>query len=224
MNRPSRHERPEAAQLNVYKELNEKICRMSPKTREASVVGAYVTLSLFLPEMVMKTLYLIGAGVASLGFLSGCASTPDGAVATAALAARSDSRVSGNVSFSETASGLKIWGKIAGLTPGAHGFHIHETGDCSAPDAMSAKGHFNPSTKTHGHHGDQEHHSGDMPNLMADAQGNATYSFELTGLSLSGPNGVLGRSVVVHADPDDYKSQPAGNSGKRIACGVITSR
>ena len=105
---------------------------------------------------------------------------------------------------------------------------MHEVGDCSAADATSAKGHFNPAAKAHGHHGGAERHAGDMPNLVADASGKAMLSAELDMLSLTeGPTGILKRSVVIHAavvihaDPDDYKSQPAGNSGKRVACGVI---
>ncbi|RIX43500.1 MAG: superoxide dismutase family protein [Rhodocyclales bacterium GT-UBC] len=154
--------------------------------------------------------------------LAACATTPSGPAASATLAARSGSTVSGSVQFVEVTGGLRVEGKLAGLTPGEHGFHVHEAGDCSAPDASSAKGHFNPAGKSHGHHGSTEHHGGDMPNLVANASGEANYSFELKGVALSGPNGVVGRSVVVHADPDDYKSQPAGNSGKRVACGVIT--
>lgn len=162
--------------------------------------------------------------VLAAGLLAACATTPSGPAASATLAARSGSTVSGSVNFVEASSGLRIEAKLAGLTPGEHGFHIHEVGDCSAADASSAKGHFNPAGKAHGHHGGEEHHGGDMPNLVANAQGEATYSFELKGVALSGPNGVVGRSVVVHADPDDYKSQPAGNSGKRVACGVIALR
>jgi Cu-Zn family superoxide dismutase len=117
---------------------------------------------------------------------------------------------------------LRVQARIAGLTPGEHGFHVHEAGDCSAPDASSAKGHFNPAGKQHGHHGGGERHAGDMPNLVADAAGNATVNGEVTLLSLGNDaNGIINRSVVIHADPDDYKSQPAGNSGKRVACGTI---
>ena len=103
-----------------------------------------------------------------------------------------------------------------------HGFHVHEVGDCSAADASSAKGHFNPAGKGHGHHHGPERHAGDLPNLVADAAGRATYRAEVDMLTLDkGPMGIVGRSLVVHADPDDYRSQPAGNSGKRVACGVI---
>ena len=163
-------------------------------------------------------------GIMSTALLAACASIPEQPAATATLSARSGSNVSGSVGFAETSGGLKIRAKVAGLAPGAHGFHIHEAGDCSAPDAASAKGHFNPAAKAHGHYSEADHHGGDMPNLMANAQGEATFDFTIAGLGLSGPNGVVGRSIVVHADPDDYKSQPAGNSGARIACGVIVAR
>jgi Cu-Zn family superoxide dismutase len=156
--------------------------------------------------------------------LAGCATSVSGPSASADLMARSGSTVSGNVRFAEMNGRMRIEANVAGLTPGEHGFHVHELGDCSAPDASSAKGHFNPAAKAHGHHGSEERHGGDMPNLVANAQGEAHYTAELTGLNLSGPNSIAGRSVVIHADPDDYKSQPAGNSGKRIACGVIAAR
>lgn len=156
--------------------------------------------------------------------LGACASTPMAPSASADLQARSGSTVAGKVVFTETPGGLQIDATVSGLTPGEHGFHVHEAGDCSAPDATSAKGHFNPLGKAHGHHASDEHHGGDMPNLVADAQGEARYRAVVKGLSLSGASGVVKRSVVIHADPDDYKSQPAGNSGKRIGCGVIVPR
>lgn len=160
----------------------------------------------------------------SAALLGACATPAGGPSASADLQARSGSAVSGKVSFSEAGGKLRVEALVAGLTPGEHGFHIHEAGDCSAPDAASAKGHFNPAGKAHGHHAGNERHGGDMPNLVANAAGEARFAGEISGLSLSGASGVVGRSVVVHADPDDYKSQPAGNSGKRIACGVIVAR
>lgn len=172
----------------------------------------------------MKNNAVLVLSTVSAVLLAACASTPSGPSATAQLMAKSGSNISGTVNFVETGGVLRIDAKVAGLTPGEHGFHIHEVGDCSAPDAASAKGHFNPASKAHGHHDSAEHHGGDMPNLVANAQGEASYSAELKGVTLSGPMGVAGRSVVVHADPDDYKSQPAGNSGKRVACGVIAAR
>ena len=172
--------------------------------------------------MKNQSVFILSACAAVL--LGGCASSLGGPSATAELQPRSGSTVSGSVRFIEVDGKLRVEAKVAGLTPGEHGFHVHEAGDCSAPDASSAKGHFNPTGKAHGYHGSAERHGGDLPNLLANAQGEATYSAEVSGLSLSGATGVVGRSVVVHADPDDYKSQPAGNSGKRVACGVIAAR
>lgn len=158
-------------------------------------------------------------------FLAGCAGfMPGKPVAQANLEGRSGSQVKGVVTFHRAGDATIVRAEVAGLTPGEHGFHVHEAGDCSAPDAASAKGHFNPHGMKHGyhHHHHAERHVGDLPNLVADAQGRAVYKAEVKGLSLSaGAEGIVGRSVVVHADPDDYHSQPAGNSGKRVACGVI---
>lgn len=161
--------------------------------------------------------------VASVLVISACASTSmSGPRAEAKMEARSGSSVAGMVSFSQQGNTLMVEAKISGLTPGEHGFHIHESGDCSAADASSAKGHFNPGAKSHGHHAGMERHGGDMPNLVADAYGNASFKAEVSMLTLgSDATGIMNRSVVIHADPDDYKSQPAGNSGKRIACGTI---
>lgn len=170
-----------------------------------------------------KITILLSISCAAL--LTACATTPAGPRAEARLEARSGSAVSGMVSFVQVGDKLRVEALISGLTPGEHGFHIHESGDCSAPDAMSAKGHFNPADKAHGHHGGNERHAGDMPNLVADAGGKASFKGEIGLLSLGGDaNGIVGRSVVVHADPDDYKSQPAGNAGKRVACGTIRAR
>lgn len=162
---------------------------------------------------------LIGLCAASM--LAACASQSAAPAASATLAAKSGSQVSGTVGFNEIPGGLRLTADVKGLTPGEHGFHIHDSGDCSAPDAVSAKGHYNPNSKMHGHHGGAEHHGGDMPNLVANAQGEAKMSTELKGLTLAE---VTARSVVIHADPDDYKSQPAGNSGKRVACGTIVGK
>lgn len=136
--------------------------------------------------------------------------------AHADLAPASGSTVSGTVTVTAVDGGVRLAVTATGLKPGVHGFHVHEVGDCSAPDASSAKGHFNPGGKPHGSH------AGDLADLTADASGAATLSVVMTGLSLDeGPTGIIGRAFVIHADPDDHVSQPAGNSGKRVACGVI---
>lgn len=153
--------------------------------------------------------------------LAACQSMPAPGSVQVRLEPKSGSSVTGTVTFTPSSDGILVIANLKGLTPNAeHGFHVHEKGDCSAPDAMSAGGHFNPSDSAHGAAG-ANHHAGDMPNLRADAYGNASYRTLLAGIALEGSQGVLGRSVVVHRDPDDYKSQPAGNSGPRIACGVI---
>ncbi len=158
--------------------------------------------------------------------MAGCAGMPSAAPsAVAQVQARSGSQVSGTVSFTPRGDAVVVEASISGLTPGPHGFHVHEAGDCSAADASSAKGHFNPMNHPHGHHGKSERHAGDLPNLTADSNGNASYRAEVRGVQVTGgPAGIIGRSVVIHADPDDYQSQPAGNSGRRVGCGIITAR
>lgn len=164
------------------------------------------------------------AGTAVLA-VAGCSHSPrSDAQAQAKLQARSGSMVAGLVSLMGVGERLVVEARVSGLTPGEHGFHVHESGDCSAPDASSAKGHFNPDGKGHGHHHGNERHAGDLPNLVADASGNANYRAEVSQLKLgAGKYNIVGLSLVIHADPDDYKSQPAGNSGKRVACGTIAA-
>ncbi|MCX8004577.1 MAG: superoxide dismutase family protein [Burkholderiaceae bacterium] len=156
--------------------------------------------------------------------LAGCAVfSPGPTAAVAELMPTEGNFVAGSARFEEHGGKVVITAEIRGLPPGGeHGFHVHEKGDCSSPDAMSAGGHFNPGGKPHAHYGQAERHAGDMPNLLADADGVAKFRFETTVLTVRpGPASVIGRALVVHRDPDDYKSQPAGNSGPRIACGVI---
>jgi Cu-Zn family superoxide dismutase len=150
------------------------------------------------------------------------AQAQDGTKATAKLEPKSGSQVTGTITFTKTGDEVHVVGDIENLTAGKHGFHIHEKGDCSAPDASSAGGHFNP---THQHHGGPttpERHVGDLGNIEPDASGKV--HFDWTGkMSLSGADSIIGKSVVVHEKADDLKTDPAGNSGARIACGVIVS-
>jgi Cu-Zn family superoxide dismutase len=140
----------------------------------------------------------------------------------ATLAPSAGNNVAGNVVFVQEGRKLFVIAEVTGLKPGAHGFHVHEKGDCSAPDFSSAGGHFNPGSQPHGDPTAGAHHAGDMPVLMADASGKATARAELRTMSIDGSaNDIVGKAVVVHADPDDFRTQPAGNSGARIACGVI---
>ena len=128
----------------------------------------------------------------------------------------------GTVTFAQRGDRVRVTAQLSGLRPGAeHGFHIHEKGDCSSGDGMSAGGHFNPAGKPHGAQS-APHHAGDMPSIRADSYGNANANFELAEVSIgSGAADIVGKGLIVHADPDDYKTQPTGNAGARLACGVI---
>jgi Cu-Zn family superoxide dismutase len=170
----------------------------------------------------MKRLALTALAAAILA--SGCSTfEQNGPRAVAKLESAKGNPVWGSVSFVEHGGVVTVRGDVRGLRPsGEFGFHVHEKGDCSAPDFTSAGGHFNPAGKAHAHFGQAERHAGDMRSLRADGEGNATYVFETPLLTVKpGPNSVVGKAVVLHANPDDYTSQPAGNSGPRIACGLI---
>ena len=141
---------------------------------------------------------------------------------SATLAPSAGNNAAGNVVFVQEGRKLFVIAEVTGLKPGPHGFHVHEKGDCSAADFSSAGGHFNPDSQPHGNPATGAHHAGDMPLLVADASGKATARAELRSMTVGGgASDVVGKSVVVHADVDDFRSQPAGNSGARIACGVI---
>ncbi|MBD3377545.1 superoxide dismutase family protein [candidate division KSB1 bacterium] len=127
----------------------------------------------------------------------------------------------GTVTFERGENGIVVCGLIEGLTPGKHGFHIHEYGDCSAADATTAGGHYNPEGVEHGARTDEVRHVGDLGNIEANEEGMATFEFTDAHLALDGPHSILGRAVVVHANEDDLTSQPTGAAGPRVACGVI---
>ena len=196
----------------------------------------------------MKTAIVLTACAATLA-LAACSKAPETAPATTAtmatpggdaaadttaaaaptalvaLAPTKDSKVSGTLTLSQEPGGVGITGTVGNLEPGSkHGFHVHEKGDCSAPDAASAGGHFNPSMGEHGNPGAAGgHHLGDIPNLEADSAGTAQVKMTVAGATLrdGGPNDLIGKGVIVHAMPDDYMTQPSGNSGGRVACGGI---
>lgn len=141
------------------------------------------------------------------------------------LKATQGNRAAGTLELSPDNHGLRIAGTITGLKADAeHGFHVHENGDCSAADASSAGAHFNPGNVAHGNPTGEAHHAGDMANIKADAKGAASVDMHIKGLTLGdgGASDVLNKALIVHADPDDYTTDPAGNAGARIACGVIS--
>lgn len=141
--------------------------------------------------------------------------------AVAVLRPTEGNDVHGIVTFTPAEDGIRIVADIEGLSPGKHGFHIHEYGDCSAPDGTSAGGHFNPEDKPHGAPGDAERHVGDLGNLEADAEGRAHYERVDSLISFTGSHSIIGLAVIIHAGEDDFVSQPTGNAGPRAACGVI---
>ncbi|WP_394002820.1 superoxide dismutase family protein [Luteimonas sp. WGS1318] len=153
--------------------------------------------------------------------------TATGAGAGAMLEPTQGNQTRGELRFAAVGDRIEVTGTLTGL-PGnsTHGFHVHETGDCSAPDATSAGGHFNPASTDHGRVGQGEHHAGDSDNITANADGSATVQGWLEGATLGdgAATDIVGKAVIVHADEDDYATQPTGDAGDRLACGVIAVR
>jgi Cu-Zn family superoxide dismutase len=145
-------------------------------------------------------------------------------MASATLTGKAGSGASGSVAFQAMAGGVHIEAKVAGVPPGSHGFHLHETGDCSAPDFSSAGGHFNPAAVEHGGPEAAVHHAGDAGNLEVGPDGTGTLSLHSSQLAIGeGPNAVVGRAVILHENADDLTTQPTGNAGGRLACGVVSA-
>lgn len=141
--------------------------------------------------------------------------------AVANISPLGDNKITGKVTFTKLQEGTLVVADIDGLTPGEHGFHIHEYGECGSKDGASAGAHFNPTGGKHAGPDAPDRHVGDLGNLVADENGHAHYEKIDKLIQLQGKNSILGRSVIIHADKDDYETQPAGASGARIGCGVI---
>jgi superoxide dismutase, Cu-Zn family len=141
--------------------------------------------------------------------------------AIAVLYPTDGNKVRGWVTFTREGDKVKVIAEIEGLTPGKHGFHIHEFGDCSSKDGAAAGGHFNPAGKSHGAPTDANRHEGDLGNIEAGQDGKARVDLTDSALKLDGTGSIIGRGVIVHSNPDDLKTQPTGNAGGRQACGVI---
>lgn len=141
--------------------------------------------------------------------------------AVAVLVPTTGSQVRGVVHFDQEMDGVRVRAEVSGLSPGRHGFHIHQYGDCSSGDGTSAGGHFNPQGHEHGGPMAAVRHVGDLGNLFATSTGEARYDKTIPGISLMGSETFIGRGLIVHAGADDLRSQPTGNAGGRAACGVI---
>jgi Cu-Zn family superoxide dismutase len=174
------------------------------------------------------TLRLRTAALTTLaaGLLAGCVSMSGGAGAVADLmptAVITPNPTMGKVTFTPLEHGLRVAGEVTGLPPNTeHGFHIHEKGDCG-DNGNASGGHFNPAGGVHGKFAAPGSHAGELPSLVADASGVARFRVDVHSISLTdgAANNVIGRALVVHRDRDDFTTQPAGNSGPRLACAVI---
>jgi Cu-Zn family superoxide dismutase len=162
---------------------------------------------------------LIAAGAFALIGTAAYAEEPTKAIAV--LHPTQGNHVEGTVTFTKSGDEVKIVADVTGLTPGKHGFHIHECGDCSSPDGKAAGGHFNPTSNPHAGHDTAQRHAGDLGNLEADSSGKAHLELTDNMMTMSGDKSIIGRGVIVHEKEDDLKSQPVGNAGARVACGVI---
>jgi Cu-Zn family superoxide dismutase len=132
-----------------------------------------------------------------------------------------DAKVKGVITFTQVGDDVEVTGQITGLTPGKHGFHVHQFGDVSSTDGMSTGGHFNPDGKKHGGQHAMERHVGDLGNITADDKGVATLNMKDKMIKLQGPHSIIGRGLIVHAKADDEMTQPTGDAGGRAAGGVI---
>lgn len=163
-----------------------------------------------------------GAALIAAGSLSAALSM--NAHATADLV-DAQGQTKGRALLTQGKDGIHVTVRGVGLTPGVHAVHIHTTGVCTGPDFKTAGGHWNPTMKQHGHDNPAGQHMGDMPNMTVAADGTGSLETVITGAMMKGGDMPLldadGAAVVIHAAADDYKSDPAGNAGGRIACGII---
>jgi Cu-Zn family superoxide dismutase len=170
----------------------------------------------------MKKLLVIPFVLLVALFAVACGHTK-GPMAMATLESTSGSTAKGTVNFQDAGdNGVEVVVDLTGVPPGVHGFHVHEKGDCGN-NGQNAGGHFNPSGMVHGAPDSVSHHAGDFGNVTADDKGEVHTRFTTHSITINtGANAVVGHAVVLHGNPDDLVSQPAGNAGPRIACGVTT--
>jgi Cu-Zn family superoxide dismutase len=165
--------------------------------------------------------------------LAGCPPAPAGdaktgnlpTAATATIEPRSNSAISGTATFEQVDNKVKVVVEVSGAAPGQHGLHIHEKGDCTDPAGKSAGDHFNPSKMQHGSPDNPVHHAGDFGSITVGDDGKGRLELVTDRLTIaSGDNAVIGRAIILHEKVDDTVTQPSGNSGARIGCGVISAK
>ena len=179
---------------------------------------------------------MMGAAVAAGLLMSGCATDmaggPDGAASQSGAGATATlmdagGATKGTATFRQTGGGLQIALSAMGMTPGPKGLHFHMTGRCDAPDFTTAGGHWNPSAMKHGKDAEMGPHMGDLPNIEIGADGRGRIITTMPDAMLTGGEMPLmdadGAAIIIHAGPDDYRTDPSGNSGARLACGVVTA-
>lgn len=181
---------------------------------------AILAASLLAPSLLTACMFVHATDESSK--TAAHASAHDGERATAKIESRSGSTLTGTATFTETKGGVLVDIEVQHAPPGWHAMHVHEKGDCSAADGSSAGGHFNPATKAHGSPHAPEHHAGDLGNMWVDENGAGHHVLNMPDLTVAeGPSSVRGRAIIVHAGVDDFVTQPTGNAGGRIGCGVI---
>lgn len=174
-------------------------------------------------SVTMAATLVLGAGVLAAAQSPAPAAAGPKKVtrAVAALHPTASNTAEGTVWFTAGSGGVAVKATLKGLAPGSHGFHVHEFGDCTSADGAAAGGHFNPAAKPHGAPTDSARHAGDLGNVTAAADGTATLQWTDPSMKLDGPDGVIGHAVILHQNADDLKTQPTGNAGGRVACGVV---
>lgn len=173
-------------------------------------------------NIMLSTVFCVLFFFGSIIYVNGGSDSPQGILkAIAVLQPTQSNKVTGIVTFQKVEKGVKVIADLEGLTPGLHGFHVHQYGDCSSPTGEAAGGHFNPEGMPHGAPASKERHVGDLGNLTAGSNGTAHLEWTDPLISFEGRDSIIGRGLIVHAVADDLTSQPAGNAGPRVACGVI---
>lgn len=173
---------------------------------------------------MLRILALVPFCLAAAGCMAGTNTSATSAGGAHASLADTSGALRGTASFVDTGSGLEARISAEGLPAGTHGVHLHMVGRCDPPDFQSAGAHWNPAMKQHGRDNPQGAHAGDLPNLIVGADGRGMIRFTVPQASLSTLLDADGAAVVIHAKADDYRTDPSGNSGGRIACGVIVRR
>jgi Cu-Zn family superoxide dismutase len=170
----------------------------------------------------MRKYVLFSITLLLFALLTACASMSTSPSAAATLSSTSGSTAAGTVQLTQLSDGsVRVTVDLTGVPPGVHGFHIHDKGDCG-DNGNAAGGHFNPAATAHGAPSADLHHAGDFGNVTADPDGRVHLEFTTRSVTVdAGPNSAVGHAVILHANPDDLVTQPTGNAGPRIACGIV---